>query len=609
MRRCSVDEPPSVGGTAYDAVETLLGILRARSIADPLATASAPAVVAPGSPIRGRVNTAARQHAFPGWVLGALTVKGWALDLVLLGVVGGAALQVRAPYYQVLPAFTDEVEDIYRGFLAAQGQLLPLTDSSAYIGSLWNWLVAAALRLSGYSIFAPRALVLAAGLLTVMAVYLLGRAWGGRVAGLVAAGLLVTSGVHVLVNSHVAWSNSVTPLFTTLAVWMTFVAVNRAGTSPRGPMLLAGLFWGLSLQTHPSVLALLPGAALFLLWRGRWLLKTRWLYAAGGLFVLINLNLLVYNLATGFHSIAYGKEIAASYAPRETLMPLVYLERFARLLLGFFQALGGAVDARHGEAEYLLDPGLWPIALLSAGSVAWLWRRGNPLPALLLLGMVAVLPLLNGDYEPLLNGRYLAPLLPIVYACVGSLFAAALWRARPAAGGRAGGAAILRKLGPAVPGLAVAFLVLHPLIYLRAYYEHAPRVGRTNARFFQTVDQIKAYHVPGVPVLVDAPLQKRVLGPGAGRLASAFRLALSLQGVPHRVVDLRAFAEGRLPKVTGRCHNQLVIMASRKPLVNKDLVARLGLRSPDGKAARVQSQASVYGLYTLPRQPGGSDRC
>ena len=41
-------------------------------------------------------------------------------------------------------------------------------------------------------------------------------------------------------------------------------------------LALAGLCWGLAFQTHPSVLALLPGAALFLLWKGRPLLRTRW---------------------------------------------------------------------------------------------------------------------------------------------------------------------------------------------------------------------------------------------------------------------------------------------------------------------------------------------
>src|SRR5438874_5362894 len=88
-----------------------------------------------------------------------------ALDGGLLAALGLAALLVRLPNLQLIPAFTDETDDVYRAFLAARGQLLPLTDTSYYIGSLWDWSMAAALRLSSYSLFAPRALVAALGVL------------------------------------------------------------------------------------------------------------------------------------------------------------------------------------------------------------------------------------------------------------------------------------------------------------------------------------------------------------------------------------------------------------------------------------------------------------
>src|SRR6266581_3916310 len=61
--------------------------------------------------------------------------------------------------------------------------------------------------------------VLTVGCLTVVAAWLLGRAWGGPFAGLIAGSLLATNPVHVLVNSHIAYSNCITPLFTTLGLW------------------------------------------------------------------------------------------------------------------------------------------------------------------------------------------------------------------------------------------------------------------------------------------------------------------------------------------------------------------------------------------------------
>src|SRR6185295_8474488 len=41
----------------------------------------------------------------------------------------------------------------------------------------------------------------------------------GQIVGLLAAGLFATNGPHVVVNSHIAWSNCLTPLLTTLAFW------------------------------------------------------------------------------------------------------------------------------------------------------------------------------------------------------------------------------------------------------------------------------------------------------------------------------------------------------------------------------------------------------
>src|SRR5438067_3164522 len=168
--------------------------------------ATAPPVPRPrtGSASRARFRPAA-----PPWLVDG----GLLLGLVLL------ALALRLPNHQLIPAFTDEIDDISRGLRAARGEFFPLTDSSTYIGSLWDWLMAAAFRLSDFSLYAPRALILAIGVLTVVGVYPLGRAWGGRAGGLLTAALLTTAAEHIVINSHVAWSNCVTPLFTSLAVW------------------------------------------------------------------------------------------------------------------------------------------------------------------------------------------------------------------------------------------------------------------------------------------------------------------------------------------------------------------------------------------------------
>ena len=107
-------------------------------------------------------------------------------------------------------------------------------------------------------------------MLTVLLTYGYARTLGGRWAGLIAAGLLAVSAPHVLLSSRVAWSASLTPLLGIGAAWTLELAVSRGRP---WLLLVAGLLAGLALQAHPSFVALLPGFAVFVLLRGRHLLR------------------------------------------------------------------------------------------------------------------------------------------------------------------------------------------------------------------------------------------------------------------------------------------------------------------------------------------------
>jgi len=109
------------------------------------------------------------------------------IEAGLMVGLAALALAVRLPDYMLIPPFTDELDEVYRGYLITQGKLYPLTNVDSYMGSLWNWMAAGALWVSGFRLGAPRTLVLILGVLAVLATYLLGRAWGGRRGGLVAA--------------------------------------------------------------------------------------------------------------------------------------------------------------------------------------------------------------------------------------------------------------------------------------------------------------------------------------------------------------------------------------------------------------------------------------
>src|SRR5687768_13990394 len=97
------------------------------------------------------------------------------LDSVLLLGLGLLALALRLPQYQHIPAFTDERNDIIVALRIARGEVLPLTNDPAYIGSFWNYVLAAAFWIGGESLLVPRTVVLVVGVLGVLAAYPLGR--------------------------------------------------------------------------------------------------------------------------------------------------------------------------------------------------------------------------------------------------------------------------------------------------------------------------------------------------------------------------------------------------------------------------------------------------
>lgn len=525
-----------------------------------------------------------------------------ALELGLILALALLALALRLPHYDNIPGFSDETEDIYRGLLILQGRLFPLVDTvSSYNGALWHWLLAGALWVGGKTLAAPRALVLGFGVLTVLATYLLGRAWGGRAGGLLAAGLLATAPEHIVVNSHVAWGNCITPLFTTLGTLALWHALRGAGASPRRGLILAGLWWGLALQTHPSVVALLAAAGVYVLARRRDLLRSPWLYAGASFFLLINLPTIVYNLLTGFGSVAEGLDKSARYTNGVTLTPLVYLQRVGLLLQALAQNLSGTIDIRKEPFSYLLDPGLWPISLLAVAAVVWQWRRGNHLPAVLLVGMVLLLPLFNDKYRPVLNGRYLAPLSPILYASIGALFTAGVsWlRQRFAARPRP-----QLWVAEGALGLAAVFILLHPLVYLDAFYQQAIALGRTNTQFFRAIERIKANYRPGERVLLDSGLNQVPIGWGAGWALRGFRLALELADIPSEVVNV---SSPGFVQQQGACRSRLLVLASRDPVTNARLAADLRLH-PIGQRPMIRRmpvpRAGGYGIFRLPASAG-----
>jgi hypothetical protein len=425
------------------------------------------------------------------------------------------AVGLRFAYIDQIPRFTDETDIVARSLDIIRNDSRPLTDTEAYIGAGFNYAVAATFAVFGIGPVVPRYLVATIGVLTVVATCCLAgeisvlirrsherRSWGrtDAVVGLLAAAALAVSPVHILVNSRIAWAHSTTPLFTTMALALLVRAVRR-----EEPSLLpaAGLLAGIALQTHPSVVALLPGTLAWLVWCGKHvLLSRRWVLLALLLGGIGCANLLVYNVVTGFDSVHEALDKADAYDAEQGgqtgYAGALWLEG-----LGLARVLAGAIGTRRGD-EVPLSPEILAWAIMLFVLVAYAARRGAMIVPLGIVPFLLLLPVLNSKYEPLLNGRYLMPIIPLV---------AAAWAlAVTAAHGR------LRVARPAAGTLAIVAVIVTlalPVWHLVAYERVALATG-SNQVYATLAQRIREERDPDESILLDKAL-------GGERIASGRR--------------------------------------------------------------------------------------
>ena len=489
---------------------------------------------------------------------GSLAALGARADVLLVGALVGLAFAVRWPLLLLSPQFPSIGGTVLRALEVADGRALPLFDQSPYLGPLLVYLLAGVFKLFGPSVEAPLLLAWAIGSLTVVPTYLLGRELGGRPAGLLAGALLATSGAHTVISSHVPLVHSLTPLLATTTLWLLVRGVARAEPDdagqrrdaaasgmarpiPRLPsaragrlLALAGLLAGLSLQSHPTVAPLLGGAALAaLLCRPAWL-GTRWPYLAGAFVVLGYSTLLLHHLQTRFEVVddIRGKQAryldadvdAVEHADRG-----VYLNNLAHLALSTARLASGAIEEREATADYLGDPWVLVYPAFALAGLVVAARRGNPILLLALLSAVVLPPLLSGKYKPILDGRYLMPLVPVLFVGVGLAFGA-LARVLATRG------AASRWHAPSWTAflpltLLAALLVLHPLWLLTDFYEESQEDGFSNAAYLRTLDQVRAAEIGAEVVVLDDRLGE-VKSAGGGNARSNFAWLLAVSRVP-----------------------------------------------------------------------------
>ena len=443
-----------------------------------------------------------------------------ARGLVYFAIVLGLALAMRLPHLQTVPHLTDETGEVLFARAITFEGARPFTHTDAYNGPLWPYLLAIAFRTFGSSAALPRLFALALGMATVAATFALGWVLAPvnrrAEAALIAGALAATSFTHTLVGSRVAWSNSSTPLWTTLGVLTLLAAVRRRS----GPLLVAaGFLGGLALHTHPSVSVFLAALVVWFVSaadRRAWL-RSRWPRLAVAGAVLAYGPVIYFNWHEGLQSI---REASASANAAQRLTAGGWIVGIGEAIgqLGRSMAGGFALDGPASGMPWLAASTLF--VALTFGAAARLAmtggrQSGRRLPLVVAVTTLVGLPLFNRNWHGFLEARYLAFTLPLLYASFGSVVAAST---SPAAGRT-------RRLA-----VSVALIAL-PALRVMAYEDAALAEQFDNRRLWHMARSASREAEAGAMVMVDIDL-KHVAWRAGGHPRRAVEYLLALEGIP-----------------------------------------------------------------------------
>ncbi|MFN8475996.1 MAG: glycosyltransferase family 39 protein [Anaerolineae bacterium] len=447
--------------------------------------------------------------------------------LLIVLLVGLLAFAVRWPNLYLIPRTTDETGDINWVLPIVRGETFPLTHNDAYNGIVYPYSMALLFKVFGVNPWIPRGMMAVAGAL--LAALVAWVAWSmarriekeetpGIAVGALSAGLLaVTSFSLVTVNSRIGWSNGLTPLFTTAAIYLTVAAI----LDGRAWLLVgAGAVWGLALQTHPSTIALLPGVIVWALLQpqARAWLRTRWIWITLGAFLLAYSNMIWVNVIRRGVSVEEGSNPKNAYGLADGVGD--YASRFAQLWTQLGRMMAGSyvpVDDR--SAPFLLTPLVPVYIVLAVAALAWAaFRRVTAILPAAALSMAVVIAAISHSFESLYDTRYIAPILPLAYIAMGLALGHAWNRWR--AGGRV------------VVALVAAAMILAPLGALAVFYGDSQARGLTNAPFFAIAEAARNEAAQGALIVVDKDMGGTKLG-GGGDPARAIDTLMTTMLVPH----------------------------------------------------------------------------
>jgi hypothetical protein len=355
------------------------------------------------------------------------------------------------------------------------------------------------------------------------------------VVGLLAALLLAVSGPHILVSSRIAYSNSLTPLFTTICVWLLVRALAQ-----RSSIAFAGsaFAFGLALQTHLTALAIAPGLGLGALLAGAGPLgRGRWWSRVGAFGVaLVALllplgNLLAYNAMHGLASFDWVGIRSEHYLQGEPFTLAGWADRLVAMARATLLAFGGQASETIWPDNAIASPLVVltaPLLLLGLWSLG---RRRIWLPLLAIVSVILVVSALNSRVEPIVpRARHYATLLPIGAAVIAE---GLVWLRE-----RIGRWRRVSWLADPVLLLGAVALTVGAMLALGAYEdERMTRTDKNNLAYLAVLDAIGKSGLRDDRVYLDSHLADvRTLS--GGRMTDHLRVALTIAGQDVDTIDV-----------------------------------------------------------------------
>jgi len=192
--------------------------------------------------------------------------------------------------------------------------------------------------------------------------------------------------------------------------------------------------------------------------------------------------------------------------------------------------------------------------------------------------------MLNGKYKPVLDGRYIMPLVPVLFVGIGTM---AAWLAKRQTFGR------VHVSGLVGLTILTASLVLHPLVALDRFYKESTEDGASNQRYSLTLKQVLEERQSGEVVWLDPRLRDIRMRDGGANALNTLSWLLSVSGVPTAELPADAATPGLNGRLTILHRTTVADLRHRVALNHLDESTANGKDSPAYRLSRIGVQPEV----------------